>query len=615
MLKQLLMTVCNINLTKVRFSLKNSAELRFVAAITAASFVGFITFSPALAAPVKVENDLAKVTLSDDHFHPGETISLHGSGFTRVNNPPEPEPGSLPILAVKLNDQEIPENWSYGGDSAFVDTTGTVTSERVAMFSIAPDGTFSGTITIPSDQPSGEFSLRFLGGSLSTGSPGPTLAATSFAAQFDVIQDDETLFKAVGGEHYIGEDLALRVRNFTGIHENVLAVGLDGEKDGLTCQDLDSTGDADPTVQLPNSLDVGTHSAQLYVGTDCADALGGAPASTISFVVGNRQIVQVATAVTFTNAPPTFLSYVDVPTTTVAVKVTDQSTKQPIPDGSGAIAFSIGGQSFATVPVTDGSAATNLPTGLAVASQKLVATFIPVNPALYAASEVPSKTFTIRQSATTASVILNSASVTQGVNQFVSGEIVVSPQVAGTASLYVDGDRAASVAIESGSGTFEIPATQAVGEHSLLVDFSPTESGYNSSQSGEYTFHIAQAPQPAPPVTTPTTPQPPAVTGPTTSQARKTAVQLKVTKKSAAYGTTHKVKATATVSPTAAGKVTFYDGKKKIKTVTLKKGKATTTLPKNLTRGTHKLTAKYTPTKPAQYTASTSKKVAVTVKR
>lgn len=43
----------------------------------------------------------------------------------------------------------------------------------------------------------------------------------------------------------------------------------------------------------------------------------------------------------------------------------------------------------------------------------------------------------------------------------------------------------------------------------------------------------------------------------------------------------------------AKGKVTFYDGKKKIKTVKLKKGKATIRLKSSLKVGKHKITAKY----------------------
>ncbi|MDR1427810.1 MAG: Ig-like domain-containing protein [Bifidobacteriaceae bacterium] len=61
------------------------------------------------------------------------------------------------------------------------------------------------------------------------------------------------------------------------------------------------------------------------------------------------------------------------------------------------------------------------------------------------------------------------------------------------------------------------------------------------------------------------------------------------------------VKLTATVKAggkRAAGTVTFYDGKKKLKAVKLKAGKAAYTLPASLSVGTHKIRATYKPKSP-----------------
>ena len=74
-----------------------------------------------------------------------------------------------------------------------------------------------------------------------------------------------------------------------------------------------------------------------------------------------------------------------------------------------------------------------------------------------------------------------------------------------------------------------------------------------------------------------------------------TKLAIKTSAKSFHHGQTGP-KVTVTVkkgSKAASGKVTFFDGKKKIKTVKLKKGKATIRLKSSLKVGKHKITAKY----------------------
>lgn len=74
------------------------------------------------------------------------------------------------------------------------------------------------------------------------------------------------------------------------------------------------------------------------------------------------------------------------------------------------------------------------------------------------------------------------------------------------------------------------------------------------------------------------------------------------------------VKVVATVKSggkKAKGKVTFYDGKKKLKTLTLKKGKATYKLPTNLKVGTHKIKAKFQPKSKKVKAVSKTKSVQV----
>ncbi|MFT4083347.1 MAG: Ig-like domain-containing protein [Nocardioides sp.] len=71
----------------------------------------------------------------------------------------------------------------------------------------------------------------------------------------------------------------------------------------------------------------------------------------------------------------------------------------------------------------------------------------------------------------------------------------------------------------------------------------------------------------------------------------KQSSQVGVTLKAAAYGKASTV--TATVTPTATGKITLKDGSKSLGSKTLSGGKATFTLAKTLKPGTHTLTASY----------------------
>jgi hypothetical protein len=94
--------------------------------------------------------------------------------------------------------------------------------------------------------------------------------------------------------------------------------------------------------------------------------------------------------------------------------------------------------------------------------------------------------------------------------------------------------------------------------------------------------------------------------------AHSTKVVLKASATSITKG--KKLTLTATETPAVAGKVTFYDGAKKLKVVAVKKGKATFSTT-TLKVGTHKLKAKFAPTSPADDAASTSKVVKVKVKK
>ena len=81
--------------------------------------------------------------------------------------------------------------------------------------------------------------------------------------------------------------------------------------------------------------------------------------------------------------------------------------------------------------------------------------------------------------------------------------------------------------------------------------------------------------------------------GATVSIVNKWARGASVAVKSSTYGKKATAKVTVAGASTPTGKVRVYAGKKRIKTVTLKKGKASVRLPSSLSAGRHKITAKY----------------------
>lgn len=92
----------------------------------------------------------------------------------------------------------------------------------------------------------------------------------------------------------------------------------------------------------------------------------------------------------------------------------------------------------------------------------------------------------------------------------------------------------------------------------------------------------------------------------------KTATTLKASKSTITKG--KKLTLAAKESPAVAGKVSFFDGAKRLAIVTVKKGRATFATTR-LKVGKHRLKATFTPTDRAVYASSTSKVVKVTVKK
>ncbi|PFG36234.1 5'-nucleotidase [Flavimobilis soli] len=180
----------------------------------------------------------------------------------------------------------------------------------------------------------------------------------------------------------------------------------------------------------------------------------------------------------------------------------------------------------------------------------------------------------------------------------VTGKAVVGEQLTLTAT--VAPAAAGKVTFKDGStvlGTVNVSAGKAslkkslsVGTHSLTAEFVPADAkAFKGSMSAKVSVTVAKS---------------------------DVTISGKLSKTKVAYGTPAKLTVTVTGKSTApSGKVTVYEGSKKLVTGTLKvtgkTGKVTVTLPKTLSVGTHKLTVKYagTATTKAKNTAKITYKV------
>lgn len=159
----------------------------------------------------------------------------------------------------------------------------------------------------------------------------------------------------------------------------------------------------------------------------------------------------------------------------------------------------------------------------------------------------------------------------------------VSPAVAGSVK-FLDGTKVLhTVGVTSGTASYST-TTLSGGSHKLKATFVPTDTQtYAGSSSTVHTVTVS---------------------------AESTATTLKASKTTLKHGA--KLTLSAAEKPAAAGSVTFYDGTKKLGSVTVKSGAASLSTTK-LTVGSHKLKATFTPSSTANYSKSTSKTLTVKV--
>jgi hypothetical protein len=197
------------------------------------------------------------------------------------------------------------------------------------------------------------------------------------------------------------------------------------------------------------------------------------------------------------------------------------------------------------------------------------------------ASDTWSVVYTKSQVATKTTLVATPTSAVHGAA--VKLTATVSPATAGTVKFFNGTKLLKSVAAVKGKASFSTK-TLTDGVHKIKATFTPTNvAGFAASTS---TVHSV------------------------TVKAHATKVTLKASAASVKAG--KKLTLSAVESPAVAGKVTFYDGTKKLATVTVKKGKATFSSTK-LKAGSHSLKARFTPTNTQNDAVSTSKVVKVKV--
>ena len=192
--------------------------------------------------------------------------------------------------------------------------------------------------------------------------------------------------------------------------------------------------------------------------------------------------------------------------------------------------------------------------------------------------------------ATTTKLALSFGSQTYGGTP-VAAFVSISPaNASGSVQILSDGVPVATVPVSNGIAFANLPQTLASGPHSISAAFTPADAqAFSASASTAAPLTVISA-----------------------ATATKTTVTL--SKKSQKFKKSP-AKVKVVVSEKAVGTVTIFDGKKKLKTVTLKGGKVTYTLSKTLKKGKHTIKAVFTPTNIEAFKTSTSKSVKLTVKK
>lgn len=127
--------------------------------------------SPAIATGVSGASGYGTVTIDNDHYQPGQRITISGSGLITDASSDPSAYGGRPVLAVKVNFGDFPTSWTHGGDDAVLHYDESL-MEEFAAFKVQPDGAVNGWIDLPATMTNGSYTLNFLGGSYNVSDSG-----------------------------------------------------------------------------------------------------------------------------------------------------------------------------------------------------------------------------------------------------------------------------------------------------------------------------------------------------------------------------------------------------------------------------------------------------------
>lgn len=204
----------------------------------------------------------AQLTIDKHSYLAGERITITGTGFTSITGGT-----GNPVIAVKVND-DFPAGWTWGGASAHVDGGGPG-DEEYAAYEIQA-GAFTGWIDVSAGQAPWDTWLRFLGGSLSTG----TNRLNPMSIRADIRIAGTTPTATVAGAAHPGGGITVSLRDFMRADDlggQKVAFKIDRAGDVIACVQTDAYGSADTTIPLPADITLGDHELNALAGNACGE--------------------------------------------------------------------------------------------------------------------------------------------------------------------------------------------------------------------------------------------------------------------------------------------------------------------------------------------------------
>lgn len=624
-------------------------------------FAGLVATAPLAAADVTVTDPAsgASITLSSNEISPGERIQIKGTGFVAQTGTK-----GDPLVAVRPYDYDDGPAWTVGGPDAYTppNTTEPPGSEAKYWFVTdhADNGSFEGWIQAPSNLTkagplgNGSHWLRILSGAFFTTTGDRLTEPITFKVPFTVV-DKVTLGLTTnaifqeGTTFRPGASMTVRGRNFT--PSTAVSVALDGNAlDSSITTDENGAFPGTARVTLPADLQVGNHTLRVATGAvsetvqikvtpvPTAKVLTERvrPGGTVAFdltgyigvggkpqkvaVVVNEEVLacieadsngaagDVATLPDDLTSPVSVgfnvgLSCILPPTGVIndqpisrsvsTVSVSDDAPEVVVDDAALGGNVTLSGSGFAAnaaVDITIGSTKVGTLTADnagaisgTVPAPRTAGTYrILANDGSNAAA---AKVTVDKQSA--ALTLTAPTPLTYGAARSTTVGLKVGGQASGGKVTLSQGKWSTTVTVPtSGSLKVSLPRDSAVGKHTVTATLAASNSSTGAEASR--TFTVGKA-----------------------ASSASLKVSPKKVKKSKRATATVRVTVNGASQIAATGKVTIYDGSKKLASTTLKsshKGTVKVKLPKIKKKGTHKLKVSYAGT------SNISAKTSATVK-